>query len=81
MPEDFLLTPALLNAAVGNTLSAHQQLNLNSAIYSFLAIAVSGEANIIFRGAEEMNGFDAWRRIVRYIEHGRPIRLQNLRTT
>ena len=78
IPEDFLLSPALLNAAVGNTSSAHQQLNLNSAICSFLAIAVSGEANIIFRGAEEMNGFDAWRRIVRYIEHGRPIRLQNL---
>ena len=36
------------------------------------------EAATIFRGAEEMNGFEAWRRLVRYVEHGRPIRLQNI---
>ena len=42
-------------------------------------MTVSGEADTISRGgAEEMNGFDAWRRLVRYIEHGRPIRLEHI---
>ena len=33
----------------------------------------------MFKGAEPLNGIDAWRRLVRYIEHGKAIRLETLR--
>ena len=40
----------------------------------FLAIAITLEADTIPRGAEEMNGLEAWRRLARYVEHGIRIR-------
>ena len=33
----------------------------------------------MFKQAETLNGIDAWRRVVRYIDHGRSIRLETLR--
>ena len=50
IPEDIVLTDNLLNVAAGNTLQWQQQRNINSAMYSFLTLSVSGEANTIPRG-------------------------------
>ena len=52
---------------------------LNSAIWGFLSGCLGGEAETMFKQAESLNGIDAWRRVVRYIDHGRSIRLETLR--
>ena len=80
IPDDIFLPDNLPNVAVENTFQWQQQRNMNSAMYSFLALSVSGEATTMVRGggAGEMNGLEAWRNLVRYIEHGRPIRLETI---
>ena len=40
---------------------------------------MSAEADTIFRGAEDLQGIDAWRRIIRYIDHGKSIKLEQMR--
>ena len=52
---------------------------LNGAVWGFLSLCVSGEAQTIFKQAETLHGFEAWRRLVRYTDHGRAIRLETLR--
>ena len=66
-------------AAVGIKLSEEQVLNVNAAIWGFLSSALTGSAETIFKLAETLNGLDAWRRVTRYIDHGRSIRLEALR--
>ena len=53
---------------------------MNGMTWDFLSNCVSGDAETIFKGASTLNGIDAWRRIVRFIDHGRGIRLEQLRT-
>ena len=38
-----------------------------------------GTADVMFKRADWNNGVDAWRRIVRQVDHGRSIRLETLR--
>ena len=45
----------------------------------FLAGCVSGAAEAIFDTADQLNGLDAWRRLVRHIDHGREINFEMLR--
>ena len=52
---------------------------LDGAVWGFLSLCVSGEAQTIFKQAEVLNGLEAWRRLTRYIDHGREIRLETLR--
>ena len=52
---------------------------LNCAIWGFLSNAISGEAETFFKQANVNQGVDAWRRLVRHIDHGKDIRLHNLR--
>jgi hypothetical protein len=52
---------------------------LNSAIWGFLSNCLSGEAQTMFKKSDKMMGVDAWRRLVRFIDHGRDIRLETLR--
>ncbi len=65
--------------AVGSKLTEEQVLTTNAALWGFLSACVSGTAETIFKNGETLNGLDAWRRITRYIEHGRSMRLENLR--
>ncbi len=74
-----IFTVEKLQQAVGIHLTEEQVLNLNAAIWGFLSGAVSGTAEIIFKRAETLNGIDAWRRLAHYVEHGKEIRLENLR--
>ena len=52
---------------------------LSSALWGFLSNCVSGQVQTFFKKATKMNGLDAWRRISRFIDHGRDIRLETLR--
>ena len=52
---------------------------LDGAVWGFLSGCATGEAQTIFKHAETLSGIDAWRRLARYIDHGREIRLETLR--
>ena len=85
--EESPITGASLAAAVGDGLTEWDRdgssrdctQDLNCALWGFLSNCLSGEAKTICRqgGAAMVNkGVDAWRRIVRYIDHRRGIRLE-----
>ena len=52
---------------------------LNTAVWGFLGNCITGEADVMYKQAAQCNGIDAWRRIVRFIDSGRDIRLEQLR--
>ena len=85
--EESGITSERLHQAIGRGLEVcdrdgnvvnHVEL-LNSSIWGFLANCVSGEAEIMFKQAPRLAGIDAWRRIIRLIDNGRGIRLEQLR--
>ncbi len=65
--------------AVGAKLAEEQQMIMNGQLWGFLAAAVQGAADSIFKGADIMQGLDAWRLLTRYIYQGNDIRLETLR--
>ncbi len=69
-----------LEEAVGDAMTLEQRETLNSQVWGFLSNCLSGEAETMFKRAEMLNGIDAWRRLVRFIDHGRSIRREALRT-
>ena len=75
-----VVTEDLLEGAVGHAIKLEHREVMNSEIWGFLSNCVSGEAETIFKRADSLNGLDAWRRIIRHIDHGRSIRLEALRT-
>jgi hypothetical protein len=74
------ISEALFGQACGMKINQEQQETLNAAMWGFLSECVGGEAETIFKSAQTLNGIDAWRRLVRYIDHGRGIRLEAMRT-
>ena len=52
---------------------------MNAAIWGFVAASVSGSANTLRMGADRLNGLDAWRRVARYISHGKKVHAETLR--
>ena len=75
-----VVTEQLLELATGHALKNEHRETLNGAVWGFLSNCVTGEAETIFKRAGCLNGLDAWRRLVRHIDHGRSIRLEALRT-
>ena len=69
--------------AVSSRVTEDQASNLQTQIWGFLCAVVSGSADTMFKRADEcvgaMNGIDAWRRLVRHIDHGRALRPDDLR--
>ena len=65
--------------AVGAKLTDEQQMFVNSQIWGFIAAAVSGSADTLFKGADDLQGVDAWRILTRYISQGKDIRIEQLR--
>ena len=65
--------------AVGARMTEEQLFLVDAAIYGFLSGALTGTAETIFKRAGMLRGFDAWRKIVRFIDHGSEIRLEQLR--
>ena len=68
-----------LRVAVGSALSEEQIDMVDGGIWGFLSAALTGGAETIFNGADALNGLDAWRRMVRYIEDSKESRLEDLR--
>ena len=52
---------------------------VNAAIWGFIDAAVSGSADTLFMGADRLNGLDGWRRVTRYISHGKKVYQETLR--
>ena len=71
------------NYAVSRELTEDQAANLNTQLWGFLGAVVSGSAQTMFLRADEsigeMNGIDAWRRLIRHIDHGLDLRLDDLK--
>ena len=65
--------------AAGHALTEEQMQTVNAGIWGFLAACLTGSAEALFERAEMLNGLDAWRRVVRHIDHGREIHLETLR--
>ena len=63
----------------GSTMTPVLLDSLNNQMWGFLSNCVSSEADTIFKGADDLQGIDAWRRIVRYIDHGKSIKLEQMR--
>ena len=70
----------LVRATFGSGLDQPRIANLNSSIWGFLSAFISGEAETIFKGADALQGIDAWRRLIAYIDHGKNIKLEGMRT-
>ena len=73
------ISEAKMIEAASLRLSEEQAMSVNSQIWGFLSGCLHGTAETMFKRAEWLNGIDAWRRIVRQIDHGRSIRLEMLR--
>ena len=69
----------LVFKAVGDRMTEDQIYNMASCIWGFLAKALSGPAMNISNGAEDLNGLDAWRRVVGYITSGKGVQLEDMR--
>ncbi len=64
---------------VGHFMMEEQQRTINAAIWGLLSICLTGSADTMFKQADMLNGLDAWRRVVRIIDNGLPLRLEELR--
>ncbi len=73
------ITEDKFRQAVGGRLTRDQVSMVNAALWGFLSNGISGPAEAAFKRASTLNGLDAWRRMARYIDHGRGIRLETLR--
>jgi len=67
------------DTVVGHFIDRPKQDAINAAIWGFLAGPLSGTADTYFRKADDCNGLDAWRRVVRVIDNGLPQALEELR--
>ncbi len=73
------IDPGTFRKAVLKKLDEEQAVVLNAALWGFLSVAVSHTAETIFKGAGTLNGIDAWRRLARFIDQGKALRLETLR--
>ena len=74
-----VITAKHLRQAVGPALTEEQIQMVDGGIWGFLSAALTGGAETIFDGADSLQGIDAWRRMVRYVEDGKDSRLEDLR--
>ena len=73
------VTEDAFNNVVNHFIEPFKQQALNASLWGFLSSCLTGSAETIFRSAEDLNGLDAWRRVVRIIDSGLPLRLEELR--
>ena len=73
------ITEPMLAAAIGSKLTDEQQMIMNGQLWGFLSASVSGSADSLFKGADALQGIDAWRILTRYILQGKDIRIETLR--
>ena len=63
----------------GSTMVPPLMDSFNNQMLRFFSNCLSAEAQTIFRGSDDLQGIDAWRSIVRYIDHGKSIQLEQMR--
>ena len=73
------ISEAQVVEATSRRLTEEQAMAVNAQIWGFLSGCLRGTAETMFRRADCLNGIDAWRRLVRQVDHGRGIRLEMLR--
>ena len=79
VPDQVIISRPLIKMIVGTQINDAQIEKLDNALWGFLNAGLHGEAEVIFKRASRLAGIDAWKKIVRHIQFGRPIRLENLR--
>ena len=77
--DNSTITVDWIQTAVGTVMVKEQIRSTDAQIWGFLRAVVSGSAETMFRRADRLHGFDAWRRLVRDVDQGREIRLSDLR--
>ena len=60
----------------GTLLDPESLRNFCQPIWSF----PKGEAETVFQNANSLKDLEAWRRIIKYIDHGEEIKLERMRT-
>ena len=45
-----------------------------------MKIDVTGEAETVFQNANTLQGFETWRRLIKYFDRGKEIKLERMRT-
>ena len=71
---------ALLSRATqGTDMDNARMENANASIWGFLGNCVSAEAHTIFLTSPKLQGIDVWRKIIRFIDHGKDIKLESMR--
>ena len=73
------ITEEMIFRAVVAKMSEDQNLGMSASIWGFMAKALSGPAKTIFEGSDDLNGLDAWRRVIVFISSGKGIQLEDMR--
>ena len=74
-----IVTEDASTVVVNHFIERPKQDAINAAIRGFLSGCLSGTADTHFKKADDCNGLDAWRRVVRVIDNGPPQKLEELR--
>ena len=69
----------LTQATAGTAMDVSRMENANASIWGFLGICVSAEAHTIFLTSAKLQGIDVWRKIIRFIDHGKDIKFESMR--
>ena len=79
--EDIELTPDALEREASSCkwMTELNTRRLSEVVWGFLNTCLQDKARTCFEGADVLNGFDAWRRIVRHVHQGANVRLGTLR--
>ena len=77
--DNVVISEATMVQAVSARLTEEQALSVNAQIWGFFPGCLYGTAYVIFKQTDWNDGGDAWRRIVRQVDHGRLIRHETLR--
>jgi len=73
------VTEDTFDTVAGHFVDKPKQDAINAAIWGFLAGCLSGPADTHFKKADDCNGLDAWRRVMRVIDGGLPHKLEEIR--
>ncbi len=79
--EDTELTPEALQRE-SNSCRWMTEINtrrLSEVVWGFLNTCLTDKARTCFEGADILNGFDAWRRVIQHVHQGANVRLGTLR--
>ena len=77
--DQTVVTDAAFTSVVSHFMEAPQREHLNNALWGFLNGCLRGTAKTMFEEADDLNGLDGWRRVVRTIDVNLPQRLEELR--